>query len=76
MKTAPQTAYDLLLSAPDEQVKRCQLAWNSIAAGDWADAASFLRNAADEEGDTEWSRAARAMSAVFDKHASIGSLSV
>lgn len=54
-------AYELLLDAPDEQVKRCQLAWKAIAAGDWQDAAHFLRNAADEEGATQWAAEARAL---------------
>ncbi|ODP35151.1 hypothetical protein A9762_11520 [Pandoraea sp. ISTKB] len=74
MNTTPKTAYDLLLSAPDAQVKRCQLAWRSIAEGEWADAAHFLRNAADEEGDTDWGRNARATSEVLEKRATIGGL--
>jgi hypothetical protein len=57
-----KTAYDLLLNAPDEQVKRCQLAWKAIAKGEWVDAAHYLRNAANEEGNTEWAQEARAMS--------------
>ncbi|MDA0561693.1 hypothetical protein [Burkholderia pseudomallei] len=56
-----KTAYELLLDAPDAQVKRCQLAWKAIAAGDWQDAAHFLRNAADEEGATPWSAEARSL---------------
>ncbi|WP_169742704.1 MULTISPECIES: hypothetical protein [Burkholderiaceae] len=56
-----KTAYELLLDAPDAQVKRCQLAWKAIAAGDWQDAAHFLRNAAGEEGATPWAAEARAL---------------
>ncbi|MGR9587063.1 hypothetical protein [Pandoraea sputorum] len=67
MKTAPQTAYDLLLSAPDEQVKRCQLAWSSIAKGDWADAMHFLRNAAKEEAGTPWANEAAALADACQK---------
>lgn len=55
-------AYDLLLAAPDAQVKRCQLAWTAIAAGEWNDASNFLRNAAVEERGTEWAEQAQAMS--------------
>lgn len=55
-------AYELLLDAPDPQVKRCQLAWKAIAAGEWKDAAHYLRNAADEEGSTPWAAEARALS--------------
>ncbi|MWA16567.1 hypothetical protein [Burkholderia pseudomallei] len=62
-----QTAYDLLLAAPDEQVKRCQLAWKAIAAGEWDDAAHYLRNAADEEGSTPWAAEARALAAACAK---------
>ena len=58
---ATKTAYDLLLSAPDEQVMRCRFAWKAVAAGEWADAAHFLRNAANEEGNTNWAQEARAM---------------
>ncbi|WP_321959594.1 hypothetical protein [Burkholderia cenocepacia] len=56
-----KTAYELLLDAPAEQVKRCQLAWKAIAAGDWHDAAHFLRNAAGEEGATPWAAQAQAL---------------
>jgi predicted secreted protein len=61
MKMATKTAHDLLLEAPDEQVKRCQLAWKAVAAGDWLDAAHYLRNAANEEGNTDWAMEARAL---------------
>ncbi|QPB08670.1 hypothetical protein KB681_gp42 [Burkholderia phage Mica] len=56
-----KTAYELLLDAPDEQIKRLQLALKAIAAGEWQDAAHFLRNAADEEGATAWGAEARAL---------------
>ncbi|KVT92680.1 hypothetical protein WK60_13905 [Burkholderia ubonensis] len=58
-----KTAYELLLDAPDEQVKRCQLAWRAIAAGEWYDAACYLRNAADEEGGTPWAAEAHCLAA-------------
>lgn len=70
MTIAPQTVYDLLLNAPDGQVKRCQIAWRCVAEGEWAEAAHFLRNAANEEGDSEWARSAHAMSDAFEKQAS------
>lgn len=60
-----KTAYDLLLDAPDEQVTRCRLGWKAVAAGDWQDAAHFLRNAADEAGATPWAADARALSEAF-----------
>ncbi|NJZ70656.1 hypothetical protein GO304_04450 [Ralstonia solanacearum] len=53
-----KTAYELLLDAPDAQVKRCQLAWKAIAAGEWLDAANFLSNAANEEAGTPWANEA------------------
>lgn len=56
-----KTAYDLLLDAPDDQVTRCRLAWKAVAAGDWQDAAHFLRNAAHEAGATAWAADARAL---------------
>ncbi|WP_081075067.1 hypothetical protein [Burkholderia stagnalis] len=58
-----KTAYELLLDAPDEQVTRCQLAWRAIAAGEWHDAACYLRNAANEEGATPWAAEARDLAA-------------
>ena len=60
-----KTAYDLLLDAPDDQVTRCRLAWKAVAAGDWQDAAHFLRNAADEAGATLWATDARALAETF-----------
>jgi len=47
------TAYELLLVAPDSQIKRAQIAFKAIAAGRWLDAAYTLRNAANEEAG-EW----------------------
>jgi hypothetical protein len=41
-----KTAYDLLMTAPDEQIVRLRLAWKAIADGDWLEAESKLRNAA------------------------------
>lgn len=52
-----KTAYDLLMTAPENQVKRCQIAHRAIVEGRWGDAAFSLRNAANEErGD--WAAAA------------------
>ena len=48
-----KTCYDLLMTAPDRQVKRCQMAHCSITEGRWGDAAFSLRNAAAEERD-DW----------------------
>ncbi|WP_156439869.1 hypothetical protein [Burkholderia sp. MSMB2041] len=56
-----KTAYELLLDAPDAQVKRCQLAWKAIAAGEWLDAAHFLRNAVKEEAGAQWAEQAAAL---------------
>lgn len=49
-----RTAYDLLMTAPDDQITRCRLAHTAIGAGEWADAAHFLRNAAREAAGTAW----------------------
>lgn len=46
--------YDVLMSAPDSQVKRCQLAYKAVGTGNWADAAHFMENAAREEGPGGW----------------------
>ena len=43
-----KTALDLLDTAPDGQVKRMQIVFKSIAAGEWADAELSLSNAARE----------------------------
>ena len=52
-----KTAYDLLMTAPDSQVRRCQIAYRAIADGLWGEGAFTLRNAAREEcGD--WSESA------------------
>lgn len=56
-----KTAYELLLDAPDAQIKRSQLAFKAIAAGKWSDAAHFLNNAAREEEGTPWAKEARAL---------------
>lgn len=52
-----KTAYDLLMTAPESQVKRCQIAHRAIAEGRWMDAAFAMRNAANEERG-EWAEAA------------------
>ncbi|MPS81773.1 MAG: hypothetical protein E2591_27260 [Achromobacter sp.] len=56
-----RTAYDLLLTAPDDQITRCRLAHSAIGAGEWADAAHFLRNAAGESAGTAWGQDAAAL---------------
>jgi hypothetical protein len=43
-----KTAYDLLMTAPDEQIIRMRLAWQAVADGDWLEAEAKLRNAASE----------------------------
>jgi hypothetical protein len=53
-----KTAYELLMSAPDEQIKRSQIALQAIAAGNWQDASFALENAANET-DGEWSKNAQ-----------------
>jgi len=45
-----KTAYDLLISAPDEQITRCRIVYKAIAAGEWHDAAFTLSAAARETG--------------------------
>lgn len=47
------TAYNLLLSCPDDQIVRMQIVWRDVATGKWADAAAHLRCAANE-GNTSW----------------------
>ncbi len=41
-----KTAYDLLMTAPEEQIVRMRHAWNAIADGDWQEAEAKLRAAA------------------------------
>ena len=55
MATTPKntTVHDVLMTAPDDQVTRLKLAWQDAAAGNWGDAAHWLRNAA-REGNTAW----------------------
>lgn len=43
-----KSAYDLLMTAPDDQVTRMRLAWKAIADGDWLEAECKLRNVAVE----------------------------
>lgn len=52
------TAFDLLMSAPDDQVVRMQLVFRRITDGDWAEAVHFLRNAV-EESTGEWAAQAQ-----------------
>ena len=47
------TANDLLITCPDDQITRLQLVWKCVAAGEWIEAAHFLRNAA-SEGCSSW----------------------
>jgi len=53
-----KTAYELLMTAPDSQVKRAQIAFKAVADGRWLDAAYSLRNAANEE-TGQWANEAR-----------------
>lgn len=52
-----RTAYDILITAPAEQVTRCRLMYQAVIAGQWDDAAHYLHNAASETRSThpEWS---------------------
>lgn len=47
------TVYDLLMTCPDDQITRMQIAWRDVAFGDWKSAALHLGNAA-MEGDSSW----------------------
>ncbi|MFP3637772.1 hypothetical protein [Paraburkholderia sp. SIMBA_054] len=47
------SVHDLLLACPDAQIIRLQQAWKATAAGDWEDAAHWLRNAS-KDGTTQW----------------------
>lgn len=49
-----KSAYELLMSCPTEQTKRCQIVVNAISEGRWADAAFTLRNVEKEVEDGEW----------------------
>lgn len=55
-----KTAYDLLMSAPDDQVTRCKIVMRAIIAGNWEDAA-FTLNAAANEATGEWAANAKAL---------------
>ena len=44
-----KTAYEILISAPEGQITRARIAFKSIAAGKFDDAAFALRNATHEE---------------------------
>ena len=61
-----KTAYDLLMAAPEGQVKRAQIAFNAIADGRWLDAAHSLRNAANEE-NGKWANEARELAEHCEK---------
>jgi len=50
---AMSTAYELLMSCPDDQITRMKLVWKAVAAGEWKEAAHHLRNAA-SEGESSW----------------------
>lgn len=55
-----KTAYDLLMSAPDDQVTRCKIVMRAIIARNWEDAA-FTLNAAANEATGEWAADAKAL---------------
>lgn len=55
-----KTAYDLLMSAPDDQVTRCKIVMRAIIAGNWEDAA-FTLSAAANEATGEWAADAKAL---------------
>lgn len=47
-----KSALQLLVSAPDGEVKRMQLVFKEIAAGNWAEAAFYLSNITENENDS------------------------
>lgn len=59
-----KSAYDLLMSAPDEQAPLCKLALSAIARGNWAEAANLYRSAA-RGGCSLWFREAAELAAAF-----------
>ncbi len=65
MRYGLKTVYDLLVSAPDEQIKRCQLAYRATLGGEWADAVVHLRQAALEAGG-QWAEDARDLADYLD----------
>lgn len=65
MRYGLKTVYDLLESVPDEQIKRCQLAYRATLGGEWADAVVHLRQAALEAGG-QWAEDARALADYLD----------
>lgn len=67
-----RTAYDLLMTAPDDQITRCRLAHTAIGAGEWADAAHFLCNAARESAGTAWGQDAAALASFCQAHVAAG----
>lgn len=52
-KSTADTANDLLMSCPDDQITRLQIVWRQVAAGEWLEAAHHLRSAA-AEGESSW----------------------
>lgn len=67
-----RTAYDLLMTAPDDQITRCRLAHTAIGAGDWQEAAHFLRNAARESAGSAWSQDAAALASFCQARVAAG----
>lgn len=67
-----RTAYDLVMTAPDDQITRCRLAHTAIGAGEWADAAHFLRNAAREAAGTAWGQDAAVLASFCQAHVAAG----
>lgn len=63
-----KSAYDLLMTAPDEQATRCRIALEEIAQQRWAEAGKFYRYAA-SEGCTPWHKEAAEMAAHCDVRA-------
>lgn len=55
-----KTAYELLMSAPDDQVTRCKIVMRAIIAGNWEDAA-FTLTAAANEATGDWAADAKAL---------------
>lgn len=63
-----KTAYDLLMTAPDCQVKRCQISHKAISEGRWSDAAFTLRNAANETSG-EWAEEVKRLAEYCERKA-------
>lgn len=62
-----KSAIELLMTCPEDQIVRMRLVYRSILAGEWKEAAHYLRNAA-AEGDADWYCDALALSVYCENH--------